>query len=46
MDDSKVDGDLYTKKGFKYYRRVIDKDGELFLEKDTMAQMRTNFLDF
>ena len=40
MNDSKVDGVLYTKKGSKYYRRVIDKDGELFLEKDTMAQMR------
>lgn len=40
MDASKVDGDLYTKKGSKFYRKVIDKDGELFLEKDTMVQMR------
>lgn len=40
MDASKVDGDLYTKKGLKFYRKVIDKDGELFLEKDTVAQVR------
>lgn len=40
MTDLKVDGDLYSKRGSKYYRRVINKDGELFLEKDTMAQMR------
>lgn len=40
MTNAKVDGDLYTRKGTKYYRKVIDKDGELFLEKDTMAQMR------
>lgn len=41
MNDAKCDGDLYTKKGTKYLRKVIDKDGELFLEKDTMADTRT-----
>lgn len=40
MDTSKVDGDLYTRKGTKFLRKVIDKDGELFLEKDTVAQLR------
>lgn len=40
MNNSKVDGDLYTKKGTKFYRKVIDKDGELFLEKDTVAELR------
>ena len=40
MTDAKVDGRLYRKKGTEYFREVIDKDGELFLEKDTMAQMR------
>lgn len=40
MNDAKVDGGLYIKKDSKYYRKVIDKDGELFLEKDTMAQFR------
>ena len=40
MTNAKVDGDLYIKNGTTFYRKVIDKDGELFLEKDTMAQMR------
>lgn len=41
MSDAKCDGDLYRKApGGAYVRKVIDKDGELFLEKDTMAQMR------
>ena len=40
MTDAKTDGNLYRKRGSKYLRKVIDKDGELFLEKDTMAQMR------
>lgn len=40
MTNAKVDGDLYIKNSGVFYRKVIDKDGELFLEKDTMAQMR------
>lgn len=40
MTNEKVDGVLYRKKGSEYFRQVIDKDGELFLEKNTMAQMR------
>lgn len=40
MTNAKVDGDLYIKNGTTFYRKVIDKDGELFLEKDTMVQMR------
>ena len=40
MTNAKVDGDLYIKNGTTFYRKVIDKDGQLFLEKDTMAQMR------
>lgn len=40
MTNEKVDGVLYRKKGSEYFRQIIDKDGELFLEKDTMAQMR------
>lgn len=40
MTNEKVDGILYRKKGNEFFRQVIDKEGELFLEKDTMAQMR------
>lgn len=41
MDDSKVDGELYRKKGSQYLRKVYDKEGELFLEKDTISEMRS-----
>lgn len=40
MTNAMADGRLYRRQGTKFYRQVIDKDGELFLEKDTMAQMR------
>lgn len=44
MDDSKADGEVYRKLpssvGGGYVRRVYDNFGQLFLEKDTMAEMR------
>lgn len=41
MTNGKVDGNFFRRKGSKYLRKVIDKDGELFLEKDTVAQIRS-----
>lgn len=40
MNNSKVDGAWFRRKGTTYLRQVIDKEGELFLEKDTVAQLR------
>lgn len=44
MDDSKADGEVYRKlpstAGGGYVRRVYDNFGQLFLEKDTMLEMR------
>lgn len=42
MTDAIVDGNLYIKSIENiYYKKVIDKEGELFLEKDTMIQMKS-----
>lgn len=40
MNNSKVDGAWFRRKGTTYLRQVIDKEGELFLEKDTVSQLR------
>lgn len=42
MDDSKADGKVYLKhiSSGDYYRVNLPNDGELFLEKDTVAQLR------
>ena len=41
MDSSKVDNYLYAElENGSFVRRVIDKDGELFLEKDTMLEIK------
>src|SRR5690606_20519115 len=40
MNNSKVDGTWFRRKGTTYLRQVIDKEGELFLEKDTVSQLR------
>lgn len=41
MTNAKCDGDWFRRKGTKFLRKSIDKEGELFLEKNTMAEMRS-----
>lgn len=40
MTDAKVDGYIYRKAGSEYFLKNLGKYEELFLEKDTVAQLR------
>lgn len=40
MTADKADGEIYRRKGVEYFLKNLGKYGELFLEKDTMAEMR------
>lgn len=40
MTDAKVDGYIYRKAGSEYFLKNLGKYGELFLEKDTVDQLR------
>lgn len=40
MTAVKADGEIYRRKGVEYFLKNLGKYGELFLEKDTMQEMR------
>lgn len=40
MTADKADGEIYRRKGVEYFLKNLGKYGELFLEKDTMQEMR------